>query len=117
MDQSITRMMTGWTTRPSTPALPCFSPSTGNPFSPILMKQFLLPLVMACSMGGTAGAAVVDVVRNSSRSNGDKLKPGASVAEGASLATGPKSRLQLRVGRHGGVVRTGSATDAVLASE
>ncbi|RYD36103.1 MAG: hypothetical protein EOP86_06820 [Verrucomicrobiaceae bacterium] len=81
------------------------------------MKKIILSPVILVLLGGMAGAAKVDLSRNSVKSGKTKLKAGSEIAPGSTLNTGSKSRMQLSVGSRGGVYRTGSQTDAVLTSE
>ena len=76
------------------------------------MKSIAIMLLVA--VAGTAGAARVDVAGKSARSNGSRLRPGATVPGGSQLATGSETRTQLSVGDQGSVVRAGSKTDAYL---
>ncbi|MDB6135335.1 MAG: hypothetical protein JWM59_3578 [Verrucomicrobiales bacterium] len=81
------------------------------------MKKIILSPVILVLLTSMAGAAKVDISRNSVKSGKTKLKAGSEIAPGSSLNTGSKSRMQLSVGSRGGVYRTGSQTDAVLTSE
>ncbi|MES2706702.1 MAG: hypothetical protein V4726_08890 [Verrucomicrobiota bacterium] len=81
------------------------------------MKKIILSPVVLALLGSLAGAAKVDITRNSAKAGGTKLKAGAEVGTGADIITGSKSKLQLSVGDRGGVYRAGSLTDAVLTSE